>query len=196
MNSLGPIVARQLRRGRTPLLAARRRLLDDRGSAVIELAFTLSIMGLPLMMGMTYFGTMLSKSIVVSNAAHAGAEYGMQSSTYASDTSFIIAAAQDDSGLGTNLTVTPTVYYACSTAMTGTQYATPVLAAAACTSGSSHPLEFLQVVASASVTPALTFPGQPATVTVSSTSTMEVEEVAPLPKASRHTNSHRACYQP
>jgi len=113
--------------------------------------------------------------MVVSNAAHAGAEYAMTSATYASDTSYIVTAAQEDaSGLGATLNVTPTVFFACSNAIGGTQYTTQSAATSGCTSG--HSLEFVQVVASATVTPVLSVPGLAKSVTLSSTSVMEVEE--------------------
>jgi Flp pilus assembly protein TadG len=151
------------------------RLRDESGSALIELAFTLAILGVPLLLGTVHFSILLIDSMIVANAAHAGAEYGMVSSTYASDTSYIQAAAQEDaSGLGTTLTVTPTTFYVCSTAIAGTQYSTQSAASAACTG--SHSLEFLQVLASATVTPVLSFPGFPNSVALSCTSIMEVEE--------------------
>jgi Flp pilus assembly protein TadG len=157
------------------LLRQSRRLQDESGSSLVELALTLGLLGVPLLLGTVHFSVLLIDSIIVSNAAHAGAEYGMASATYASDTSYIVTAAQEDaSGLGTTLNVTPTIFYVCSTAIGGTQYSTQSAATTACSS--SHPLEFLQVVASATVTPVLGFPGFPNTVTVSSTSIMEVEE--------------------
>jgi Flp pilus assembly protein TadG len=152
-----------------------RKLRDESGSALIELALTLGILGVPLLLGTVHFSILLIDSIIVSNAAHAGAEYGMASATYASDTSYIVTAAQEDaSGLGSTLNVTPTIFYVCSAAIAGTQYTTESAATSACTS--SHALEFLQVVASSSVTPVLAMPGFAKTVTLSSTSIMEVEE--------------------
>ncbi len=153
------------------------RLRDESGSAMVELGFMLAVVGVPLLLGTTHFAVLLINSIVVSNAAHAGAEYGMMSSTYAGDSTYIVTAAQDDSGMGTNLTVTPTIFYACSVAISGTQYSTPAAATTACnTGGSNHALEFIQVTASANVTPMAKVPGFPNTVTVSGTSIMEVEE--------------------
>jgi TadE-like protein len=175
MRCLGHSALLQHRRLRTALRARLSRLRDESGSALVELALTLSIVGVPLLMGTAHFAVLLIDSIVVSNAAHAGAEYGMQSSTFAGDTTFIQAAAQDDSGMGTNLTVTPTVFWACSLAIGGTQYTTAAAATTACT-GSGNPLEFIKVVASAIVTPAAQFPGAANTVTLTSTSIMVVEE--------------------
>ncbi len=119
---------------------------------------------------------MIYDSIEVSNAAHTGAVYGMISATFASDTSAIQTATQNEAtDFGTNLSVTPTVYWACSSAEGGTQYTTQSAATTACT-GSSHPLEFIQVVATAAATPPVHFPLLPSTFNLSSTSVMEVEE--------------------
>lgn len=144
---------------------------------MVELALILSFLLGPLLLGTSDMATVFYGSIEIANAAHAGAMYGMTSSTYASDTSEIKTAAQTEaSDFGSNLTVTPTVYYACSSALSGTQYSTQSAATSACTGTGNHPLEFVQVVASAPVTPPTHFPGLPATVTLSSTSIMEVEE--------------------
>lgn len=165
-----------LRRCRWSLLTHLDWLRDEGGSAVVEMALTLSIIGVPLLLGTAHFSVLLINSIVVENAAHAGAEYGMQSATYAGDTSYIITAAQDDAGIGTALTVTPTIFYACSSAIGGTQYSTHAAANTACTGGLNHALEFIQVVASADVTPTAKLPGFPNTVTITRKTIMEVEE--------------------
>jgi hypothetical protein len=151
---------------------------DESGSALIELALTLSLLGVPMLLATVHFSLLLIDAMIISNAAHAGAEYAMTSATYASDTSFIVTAAQNDassSGLGATLNVTPTVFFACSNAIGGTQYTTQAAATTGCSS-SGHALEFVQVVANAAVTPALSVPGLANTVTLSSTSVMEVEE--------------------
>ena len=150
-------------------------LNDESGSSLIELAFLLGIFGPLLLFGTVDIATVVYASIEVENAAHAGALYGMTSSTYASNTTGIQSAAQAEAAdFGTNLTVTPTIYYVCSTSQNGTQYTTQALANAACSG--SHSLEYLQVTASAPVTPALRLPSLPSTYTVTDTSIMEVEE--------------------
>ena len=154
-----------------------RSLCDETGSALIELAAILAMFGVPLLLGTIYMCILMSDYISITNAAHTGALFAMRSSTWADDTSGIINAAQADAyTLGTNLTVTPSVYYVCSDSQSGTQYSTQAAATAACTGASTHPLEFVQVVASAPITPPSTFPGMPKTMTLSSTSVMEVEE--------------------
>ena len=153
------------------------RLREESGSALIELAVVMSLLGVPLLLGTIYTGTLFADYIEITDAAHAGALYAMRSSTYAEDSTGTTAAAQADaSDFGTNLTVTPSIYYVCSGAEGGTQYTNQALATAACNGGSSHTLEFVQVIASAAVTPSATFPGMSKSMTLSSTSTMEVEE--------------------
>lgn len=149
---------------------------DDAGQAVLEMTLLMVLFGVPLMLGTGEFGILIYDSIEVSNAAHAGAMFGMMSMANASNSSEIIAAAQAEAGdFGTNLTVTPTYYWACSTSLAGTTYSTQTAANAACT-GSSHPLEFVKVATSASVTPLIHCPGLPKTVTMNGLSIMEVEE--------------------
>ena len=177
MRPFSQLVARWLRRLQSALLVCCLVLRNETGSAVAELGLMLAFLGVPLLLASSYFGVLLVDQIEISNAAHAGAMYAMTSSTFAEDTANIQAAAQAETNrFGSNLTVTPSIYYACSNAIGGTQYSTQALANAACTGGSSHTLEFVSVTASASVTPPGSFPGYASTVTVSRTSVMEVEE--------------------
>jgi Flp pilus assembly protein TadG len=168
-----------MRRARIRFLFPVVRLLcrEDCGSALIELALALSLVGLPLLLGTIYTGVLLFDEIEISNAAHAGALYGMQSSTFASDSAGITSATQTEApDLGTGLSVTPTVFYACSSAIDGTQYSTQSAANTACTGGWNHALEFVQVTATYVATPFASIPGMQRTVTLSSVSVMEVEE--------------------
>jgi Flp pilus assembly protein TadG len=152
----------------------------ERGDALVELALALCLLGLPLLVGTADMGFVVYDSIEVANAAHAAALYGMQSSTYAANTSGVIAAAQTEaSDFGTALSVTPTAYYACSNAIGGTQYTgsnAQANATAACTGGTNHALEFLKVNTSATITPPIHLPGLSNTFTVTGSSVMEVEQ--------------------
>ena len=173
MNRTGSFCSRKLLR----IAALAHRLREDSGSALIELAVTLSLLGIPLLLGVVYSGVLLADYIEITNAAHAGALYGMWSNTYAEDAQGITTAAQAEaSDIGTNLAVSSNIYYACSNAVGGTQYTTQTSANAACNGGSSHSLEFVKVTVSAPITPTATFPGMPKTLTLSSTSVMEVAE--------------------
>jgi Flp pilus assembly protein TadG len=132
---------------------------------------------MPLLVGTVELGSMTYTSIEVSNAAHAGAMYGMMSSTFAASGSGMTTAAQNEAtDLGSNLAVTPNVYFACSNAIGGTQYSTQTAANTACNSGTDHTLEFVRVNTSVSVTPPIRCPGLPATYTLTGSSTMEVQE--------------------
>jgi Flp pilus assembly protein TadG len=159
------------------LLAGCRLLREDSGSSLVEVALCISLVGLPLLVGTVELGSMMYGSIEVSNAAHAGSEYGMMSSTFAADSAGIISAAQGEAtDFGAKLTVTPTVYFACSQAVGGTQYTTQTAANAACTGTLNHSLEFVQVSTSTSVTPPIRCPGLASSYTLVGMSVMEVEE--------------------
>jgi Flp pilus assembly protein TadG len=155
-------------------------LRGERANALVEVAFTFSLLGMPLLIGTADMGFVVYDSEEVSNAAHAGAMYGMQSSTYAANTSGMTTAAQNEAtDFGTNLTVTPTSYYACSSAIGGTQYtgsSAQSNATTACTGGTNHALQFVQVNTSVTVTPPIHLPLLPHTFTVTGSSVMEVEQ--------------------
>jgi Flp pilus assembly protein TadG len=163
---------------RPRILAVSKALRGNAGNATLELALAMSFFGTPLLLGTYETSVLIHHSIEVTNAAHAGALYGMMSSTFASDTSGIQTAAQNEaSDFGSGLTVTPTIYYVCSEAMTGTQYTTQAAANTACPAGqTNHNLEMIQVATSASVTLPVHIVGLPRTLTLNGTSVMEVEE--------------------
>jgi Flp pilus assembly protein TadG len=153
----------------------------ERGDALIELAVMFSLVGVPLLLGTVQMGFLVYDSVEISNAANAGALYGMQNSGYASSSSGITSAAQAEAAdFGTKLTVTPTTYYACTNAVGGTQYPTSsytqTQAATHCGGTGNQTLEFVQVTASASVTPLIHCPGLPTSYTLTDTSVMEVEQ--------------------
>jgi len=141
------------------------------------MALCISIFGIPILFGTVDLGGMVYNSIEISSAAHAGVMYGMISSTFAADPAGVITAATNDApDLNSVLVVTPTVYYACSQSLGGSQYASQSAANLACTGSSNHSLEFVKVFATATVHPAIRCPGLPATYTLVGVSVMEVEE--------------------
>jgi Flp pilus assembly protein TadG len=156
----------------------RKRLMNNSGNAALEFAIAFGVFGTPLLLGTAELAALVYDSIELSNSAHAGAMYGMISSTFAGDTAGIQRAAQAEAAdFGTNVTVTPTTYYACSNAVDGAQYSTQTAAAAVCpANASNHYLQFVKVVSSMSIKPPVTCPGLPKTWTVSGTSVMEVQE--------------------
>jgi Flp pilus assembly protein TadG len=152
-------------------------LREEQGNAMIEMALCISLLGMPILVGSVELGSMIYTSIEVSNAAHAAAMYGMISSTFAANNSAMITAAQNEaSDLGTSLSVTPSVFFACSSAVNGTQYTTQSAANSACTGGTNHTLEFVQANTSVTVTPPIRCPGLPASYTLTGLSVMEVQE--------------------
>ncbi len=151
----------------------------DNGSALVELALVVGVLGVPLWLGTAQMGWLIYDSIEVSDAANVGALYGMRSSTYAVDNAGMITAAQGDADLGANLSVSPVSYYVCALAVNGTQYTgagAQQNAAAACTGTGNHALQFVQVNTSATVTPAIHCPGLPATLKLTGQAAMEVEQ--------------------
>jgi Flp pilus assembly protein TadG len=163
-----------------PRFGFRRLVRADSGSALVEVALIVSLFGVPLLIGSAVLGQVTYVSIEVTNAAHAGAMYGMQSAVFAANTSGITSAAQAEaSDLGTNLTVTPTTFYVCSAAVTGTKYtgaSAQANATAGCTGGTNHPLEFVQVNTSATVTPNIRMVGLPTSFALTGVSVMGVEQ--------------------
>lgn len=160
--------------------AGRSGLRCESGNALVELAVIVAFLGVPLLLGTAEMALVVYESIEISNAAHAGAAYAMQSLTYASNTTGITSAAQDEApDFGTSLSVTPATFYACSAAIDGTRYTgtnAQTSATNACTGGSNHPLEFVQVNTSAVVTPPIHLPGLTSSFTLTGCSVMEVEQ--------------------
>jgi Flp pilus assembly protein TadG len=146
---------------------------------MVELALIVAFLGVPLLMGTAEMGILVYESIEVANAAQAASNYGMQSPTYAANTSVLVTSAQAEApDLGSSLTVTPTLYWACSSAIGGTHYTgsnAQTNAQAACTGSGNAALEFIQVNTSASVTPQIHLPALPSTFTLASQSVKEVE---------------------
>jgi len=172
--------SQDLRRRCLRRLARCRSLRGEQGNALVELALVFSCLATPLLIGTVDMGFVVYDSIEVTNAAHAGALYGMQSSTYAANASGITTAAQTEAtDFGTALSVTPTTYYACSLAIGGTHYTgtnAQSNATTACTGGTNHALEFVQVDTSITVTPPVHLAKLASSFTVTGTSVMEVEQ--------------------
>jgi Flp pilus assembly protein TadG len=155
-------------------------LRDELGSSMVELAMVVALLGIPLLVGTAEMGLTVYDSIEVSNAANAGAYYGMQSATLAASTSGISAAAKAEAAdFSNNLNVSSSTYYACSANIAGTQYtgsSAQSNATSGCTGTNNHPLEFVQVTASITVTPGIHLPTLASSFALSHTAVMEVEQ--------------------
>lgn len=177
MNSLGAAPCSHGTRDVSRTKAQGTLLQGDGGSALVELALTIGLLGVPLLLGVGALSPLVYASVGVENAAHSGALYGAQSTTTAVDTSGMISAAQTDvADFTTALTVVPATYWTCATNIGGTQYTSSSNATSACTGTNNHALQFVKVLATLQVTPLIRCPGVPTTWTLSSTSVMEVQQ--------------------
>ena len=149
----------------------------ESGGAIVELALTLSLLGVPMLAGTVDMGIYIYDSIEVSDAAHAAAMYGSYSSGYATDNTTMKSIAQADAAnFGAGLTATPSTFYVCSSAIGGAQYSTQSAATTACTGAGNHPLQLVQVLTTANAAVPIHVPTFPSTLVVSGTSVMEVQE--------------------
>ena len=140
---------------------------DATGSALVEFALILPVL-LLLTFGAIDFAFWIQRSMVVSEAAHAGAVYG---TLPGKDTDFVdmqaaaVAASQNLAGLQ----ATPANWCACSPA------GTPLPScSSACPAPSGPQVEYVQVSTSLPVLPLFAYPGIPASFTVQGFSVLRV----------------------
>lgn len=137
------------------------------GQSLVEVAFVVPVL-LLLMVGIIEIGRFAYFSVLVSNSAHAGAQYGAQSLIASHDTNGIRQAARNDGQIpGITLNVTSSQLCGCtSTALGG------------CPSGGgcTNPLVYVQVTASETVPSMFRYPGIPRNIALSSTVTMRVSQ--------------------
>jgi Flp pilus assembly protein TadG len=138
------------------------------GQSLVELALVLPLL-LLLLVGTIEIGRFAYYSILVSNAARAGAQYGAQSLITAADATGITNAAQND-GLP-SLLVTPSQLCGCAGASLGACGTIPPTCAAP-----NHPLVYVQVTASGSFSSLFSYPGLPPTFAITSTEKMRVAQ--------------------
>jgi Flp pilus assembly protein TadG len=81
-------------------------LQDNRAQSLIELAFAFPIF-IMLLFGAAEYGRLCYVGIEVTNAAHAGAQYGSQNRGTASDSAGIISTSINEAANMANLSVTP-----------------------------------------------------------------------------------------
>jgi Flp pilus assembly protein TadG len=140
------------------------------GQSLLELALVLPML-LLLLVGTIEIGRFAYYSIVVSNAARAGAQYGAQNLTAAADLAGMQTAANNDANIA-GLTVTPGVQCGCTGTTAGLSGTCP---ATLCVLP-NHPLVYVQVTATRAVSSLFSYPGLPATVTLTSTEKMRVAQ--------------------
>ena len=151
----------------------RKRNGTQNGQSVIEFAIALPML-LLLALGVIEIGRYAYASILVGNAARAGAAYGAQNPNTAGRPNNIITAAQNDfqnSGQPvSNLTVTSSFVCTCDNA--GTM--SPIdCTTGICPSGTDK-LSNLQVTATGTFTSLFSFPGLPASLTITRTAIIRI----------------------
>lgn len=135
----------------------------EEGSSLVELALVAPFL-LLLLLGVVDFGRAYYLATEVAGAAHAAAEYAVQSPT---DTAGIMAAATDDAPDVPNLTVgTPTYGCECSD---GTSYSANCSTTPTCT---NNYVNRVKVTVSATYSPWFPWPGIPSSVNLSNSATM------------------------
>ncbi len=118
----------------------------ETGQALVELGLVLPLM-VALLIGTVELARVAYVAIEVSNAAHAGAQYGAQSFVYATDSTGIQNAATNDAANISLASTTPTLTYTCSDGSTPS--GTPL----SCTSSTAQVQGVLTVVTTTNFNP-------------------------------------------
>lgn len=140
-------------------------LRDESGSTLIELALGIMLC-MTLVLGAGECGRLAYAAIEISNAAHAGAQYGAQTHTTASNTTAMQNAALLDGPDVTGLTAQASHFCLCSDGTASTCKATDC--------STSRVIEYVQVNTSGTVDPKIYVPGLPKSYTLTGTAIMRV----------------------
>jgi Flp pilus assembly protein TadG len=148
-----------------------RQLTDAKGQSLVELAVLTPII-LVLLVGIIEVGRFAYLSILVSNAARAGVQYGAQNLATASDVAGIEAAAMNDvqNIPGLSFPSAPRYYCSCASAPN-----VPTSCPAVC-GGGDHGLVYVQVQTKGVFTSLFRYPGLPATFTTNGNAVMRVAQ--------------------
>jgi Flp pilus assembly protein TadG len=153
------------------VFAKRRASLRARqaGQALLEVALVTPLL-LLLAVGIIEIGRYAYYSILVADAARAGAQYGAQNLATAADTAGIRAAAEND---GQNLApLNVTVQHECGCTGSGIGGACP---ATSCASP-NHALVYVKVTVSGKFNSLFKYPGIPSSISCASTELMRVAQ--------------------
>jgi hypothetical protein len=140
-------------------------LRDQSGNTLIELALGMMLC-MTLVLGAGECGRLAYAAIEISNAAHAGAQYGAQTHTTASDTSGMQNAALLDGPDVTGLSAQGSHFCQCSDGTASTCKATDC--------STSRIIEYVRVNTSGTVDPKIYVPGLPKSYTITGTAIMRV----------------------
>lgn len=149
---------------------------SESGQSLIEVAVLLPFLAL-LMLGVIELGRYAYIGILVGNAARAGAAYGTESLPQSVDTVNISLAAQNDfkNNGQSGLSVSSSVSCGCDSGGSVTSSACTGTGAGSCASG--HWVVVVSVTASGTFNSLFNYPGIPASITISRTSSMRVRLV-------------------
>ncbi len=157
------IATRKLAKGGTS------RRATQSGQALLEVALVTPLL-LLLAVGIIEIGRYAYYSILVADAARAGAQYGAQNLATAADTAGIRAAAEND---GQNLApLSVTVQHECGCTGSSIGGACP---ATSCASP-NHALVYVKVTVSGKFNSLFKYPGIPSSITCDSTELMRVAQ--------------------
>jgi Flp pilus assembly protein TadG len=145
----------------------------ERGLALVELALVTPLLML-LLVGLIEIGRFAYLSILVGNAAQAGAQYGAGNLTTALDVSGMENAALNDGQNVPGLTVASPAPSAVCHCYNGTTTTTIACSQTSCPLAGYHRNVYVQVTAHGSFTPLFNYPGLPSALSVSRTVTMRV----------------------
>ena len=153
---------------------------SDSGQTLLEVALLTPLL-LALLVGGIEFGRYAYLSILVGNAARAGAAYGAAHLAQSVDTAGIQTAADNDfqnNGQNTSsLTVSSLTSCGCDSSGTVTSAGcTTATNPTAGTCGSGHWVVMVSVTASGTFSSMFRYPGIPKSMTITSTSTMRVAQ--------------------
>jgi len=160
-------LSQRIRKSLSHILASRATLRGEQGNALIETAVGLTILT-TLLFGAAEFGRLSYAGIEISNAAHAGAAYGAESRTYASDLPNIQNAAVKDAPDVSGVTSTAAYSCKCSDGSASTCAPTD------CTG--IRIIEYITVNTTGTVNPMIYVPGLPHTYTLTGRAIMRVEQ--------------------
>jgi Flp pilus assembly protein TadG len=153
-------------------MSAKHLLCENRGTALVEFAFALPVLML-LLIGGIETGRFLFFSVLVGNAAHAGASYGAQSLAAAANTSGMQGAAKADGQNISQLTI-PSAGAVCS-CWNGSTSTAIACSVTYCPAG-AHRVVYAQVTASGTISSLLNYPGLPGSYTVSRQAMIRVQQ--------------------
>jgi Flp pilus assembly protein TadG len=144
---------------------------QETGASLVELGFLLPVLSL-MLLGTVDLGRFTYVSIEVASAARAGVQYGQQSGTTSTDVTGMQTAAKNDApdlvgAANGNLAATGSFWCQCSD---GTGVSASCASRPSCSS--THLVQYVKVIASATYKPWFAYPGVPATSTVSGQAVM------------------------